>query len=78
MELKNACSNGDNVLASNLNIKIFCYLKDVKIEVEKHTLHVNLLKAWHDCPKDKIPHIVHLTNQYLNESKLPLYIWINP
>jgi hypothetical protein len=41
MEFKNAYSNGDNVLASNLNnIKVFCFLEAVKIEVEKHTLYV--------------------------------------
>jgi hypothetical protein len=45
MELKNAYSNGDNVLASNLNnIKVFCFLEVVKIEVKKHTLYLSFLK----------------------------------
>jgi hypothetical protein len=63
MELENVNPNGDNVATSNpINIKLF-FLKIVKIEFKnKNYMLFSFFEKCHDCPKYKIPHIVHLIN----------------
>jgi hypothetical protein len=64
MELENVTLNGENVVVSNLINSNLLFLKIVKIEyiIQDHMLF--FLIRCHDCPKNKIPHIVHLINQH--------------
>jgi hypothetical protein len=64
MELKNINPNGDNVEISNLINVYFFFLKILKIEFKNKDHMLFFYIGCHDCPKNKIPHIVHLTNQH--------------
>jgi hypothetical protein len=69
MEFKNVNPNNDNVVPSNLNNTNFLILENCENWVQKQTLYVIFSIRCHDCPKNKIPHIVHLTNQHwMNQS----------
>jgi hypothetical protein len=63
--IKNADPNGDNVVVSNLtNVNFFCFEKFVKIEFKNEGHKFIFSNKYHDCPKAKILHIIHLTNQH--------------
>jgi hypothetical protein len=63
MELKDVNPNGDNIAASNLINVYFLLLKIVKIEFKNEDHMLFFSKRCNDCSKNKIPCIVHLTNQ---------------
>ena len=62
MEIENANSNGDNVVASNLINVNFLIFENCENQVQKWRSYVSFSIRCHDCPKNKIPHIVYLTN----------------
>jgi hypothetical protein len=64
MELENVNPNGDNIVASNqINVKKFIS-ENCENWVQKQRSYVIFSITCHDCPKNRIPHIVHLTNQH--------------
>jgi hypothetical protein len=64
MELIYVNPNGKNVVTSNvINIDFF-FQKIVKIEFKNKDHMLFFSKRCHDCSRNKIPHIVHLTNQH--------------
>jgi hypothetical protein len=64
MELENVNPNGGNVVASNLIKVNFFFLKNCENCFKKQRSYVIFPIRCHDCPKNKIPHIIHLTNQH--------------
>jgi hypothetical protein len=62
--MKNVNPNGGNVVASNLNNVKFLFFENIENWVHIQTLHVDFSKRCHDCLKNHILHIVHLTNQH--------------
>jgi hypothetical protein len=71
MKLKNVNPNGDNIVASDL-IKInFNFFENCKNWVKKWKSYVIYSQSCHDCPKNKFPHSVHLTNQHWMDQSFP-------
>jgi hypothetical protein len=64
MELKNVNLNGDNVIASNIINFNFLIFENCENRVQEQISYVIYSKRCHDCSKNKIPHIVHFTNQH--------------
>jgi hypothetical protein len=62
MELESVNSNGDNVVESNLIDANFLIFENCENWVQKQRSYVIFSIKCHDYPKNKIPHIVHLTN----------------
>lgn len=76
MELKNVNSDNDNVVARNL-IKSTFVFETLEIWIKKQRSCVSFSKKCNDCPKSKIPHIVHLRNQHwINQSSPCKYGYI--
>jgi hypothetical protein len=64
MELKNVNPNDDIIVANHLNnINLFIF-ENYKNQLKKKTSYVIFSKRCHDFPKNKIPHIVHVTNEH--------------
>jgi hypothetical protein len=64
MELKKFNPNGERVVASKLINFYFLLFGNCKKLNSKMTSYVIFSIRCHDCPKNKIPHIVYLTNQH--------------
>jgi hypothetical protein len=71
MELKNANPNSENVGGSNLINVNFLIFEDCEIWVQKQRSYVIFSTIYHDCLKNKITHIVHLTNQHWMNQSFP-------
>jgi hypothetical protein len=71
MELKKINPNGDNVVVSNQINIFFYFLKNCENWVQKQRSYVIFSTRCHDCPKNKRPHIVHLTNQHWMNQSFP-------
>jgi hypothetical protein len=71
MELKNVNPNGENVLASNMINLNFSSFENCANWVQKQRSYIILSNRYHDCPKNKIPHIINLTNQHWMNQSFP-------
>jgi hypothetical protein len=64
MELKNVNPNGDNVVVRNvININLSFFENCEKLS-SKTKIICYFSTRCHDYPKNKISHIIHLTNQH--------------
>jgi hypothetical protein len=61
---KNVNFTHNNVVASNLNNFNFFNFFFVKVGLRKYNHILFFSTRYHDCPKIRIPHVVHLANQH--------------
>jgi hypothetical protein len=71
MELKIVNPNSDNVVVSNLNNINFYFFENCNNWVQQQTSYVSFWKKYHNCLKNRILHIIYLTNQHWVNQNFP-------